>query len=76
MDFSNRYQYPLNTESPYSAGMPVKVTRGPLRGQVGSILSATESGTYFITKNPESGSDRMDLIPHGPFYPDELEPIS
>ncbi|GEM_PF-6705755 len=76
MDFSNPFQYPLNPESPYSAGMPVKVTRGPLRGQIGNILSATEAGTYFIAKNAESGGDRVDLIPYGPFCSDELEPIA
>jgi len=76
MNFSAEYQYPLNTNSPYSTGMPVKVMRGPLKGHVGNIMSATQSGTFFIQKNAESGTDRLDLIPYGPFCPDELEPLS
>lgn len=67
------YQYPLNTDNPYAAGTPVKIMRGPLKGHVGHILSATQAGNYFIQRKQGGGSDRMDLIPYGPFGPDELE---
>ncbi len=75
MNFSEGYQYPLNVDSPYFTGKPVKVMKGPLKGHVGSIMSATQSGTFFIQKSAGSGTDRLDLIPYGPFCPDELEPL-
>jgi hypothetical protein len=73
MNFSEGYQYPLNVDSPYSTGKPVKIRKGAHRNHVGRIMSATQSGTFFVQKSAESGTDRLDLIPYGPFCPDELE---